>query len=327
MNHRGPNRNWRTALAAIDPATARAPVTLHAAQQLMAHGFNAYAETALREFLDHSPNNRTALVTLGMLLRRVGRAEEAAELLVRAARSEAEQIAIPAGESLAVEQFFSAADQCGPPPAEAPAAYVTALFDESAERFETLLRGNLEYRGPELLLETVSKLAGDALRDLDVLDLGCGTGLAGELFRSAARRLDGVDLSPKMLEQAAAKGIYDRLIAGDIVAYLNQVDDRYDLILAADVFVYVGDLLPVLAAAHKALRSGGRLAFTVEACDGDSFFLQPIRRYAHSQEYVTRTATAMGFAIESLEQSSIRMQSFHPVRSFVCVLIRTHDSH
>src|SRR5207302_1633468 len=106
-----------------------------------------------------------------------------------------------------------------------------------------------------------------ALRDLDVLDLGCGTGLAGELFRPLSRRLDGVDLSPRMLAQAATRGVYDRLAAGDLLTHLGGTGDRYHLVLAADVFVYLGDLAPVFAAARLVLRAGGWLAFTVEASD------------------------------------------------------------
>src|SRR5262249_34211053 len=159
-------------------------------------------------------------------------------------------------------------------------------------------------RAPELLLGAVSRVAGRALRDLDVLDLGCGTGLAGEQFRPAARRLDGVDLSPKMLAQAAAKGGYDRLTAGDLVAHLGGIGDRYHLIIAADVFVYLGDLVPVFAAARRALRAGGWLAFTVEAGDGADYHLQPVRRYAHPRGYLTRAADATGFIVRCLEETS-----------------------
>jgi predicted TPR repeat methyltransferase len=313
-------RDWRLALAAINPVLARAPVTPHAAQLLLAHGLCAEAEAALREFLDRVPDDLQALQALAKLLQRLGRDPEAAEVLARAARAEATNFDLPPGDRGEVGQFLSAAYQCGPPPAAAPNAFVASLFDGYADRFETHLRESLTYRGPELLLGALSAVAGPALRDLDVLDLGCGTGLAGELFRPLARRLDGVDLSAKMLARAEAKGVYDQLTEGDLVAYLGAVSDPYHLILAADVFVYLGDLVPVFAAARKALREGGRLAFTVEAWDGPDYHLRPSRRYAHSRDYLTHTADVSGFTVQFLEENSTRDEGTRPVRSFICVL-------
>jgi predicted TPR repeat methyltransferase len=318
--NRESGRDWRSAVAAFNPAAARAPVTLHAAQLLLAHGRSAAAEAALREFLDRFPDHHAALLSLGMLLRRLGRRDEAGDLLVRAASAEAGRMVLPPGEREAVEGFLSAADRCGPRPAQAPAAYVTALYDETADRFDTLLREHLAYRGPELLFEAVSRVAGGAPRGLDVLDLGCGTGLAGAVFRPVARQLDGVDLSPGMLAWAAARGVYDRLTAGDLVAHLGGLCRRYDLILAAEVFIYLGDLSPVFAAARRALRAGGWLAFTVEAGDGDDYSLQAVRRYAHPRGYLTRAAEATGFRVCCLEETSTRTEALQPVPSFVCVL-------
>lgn len=316
---RADDRDWRAALKAFDPAAARAPVTLHAAQLLQTRGLNAPAEAALREFLERAPEHHAGLLALASLLRRLGRSDEAAAFMVRAALAEAAQRDVPDDERKQVAEFFVAAERNGPAPDRAPAAYVAALFDEFADHFDTQLRDKLAYRGPELLFEALTRTAAGPLANLDILDLGCGTGLAGETFRHAARRLDGVDLSPKIIAQAAAKQVYDRLSVGDIVAHLSASDDRYDLILAADVFVYLGDLAPVLAAARRVLRDDGRLAFTVEAADDGDFLLHENRRYAHSRDYLTRAGTAAGFEVRLLEESSTRMQSQRPVRSFVCV--------
>ncbi len=177
-----------------------------------------------------------------MLLRRMGRGREANEFLARAARVEAERFNFQPNDREAVEQFLAAAEQCEASTPIAPAAFVTAVFDNAAEQFDRHLHDSLEYRGPELLLDAVSRLAGGPLQNLHILDLGCGTGLAGELFRPLARRLDGVDLSSKMLEQATAKRLYDRLAVGDVVEFLAGGENQYDLIIAADVFVYLGDL-------------------------------------------------------------------------------------
>jgi predicted TPR repeat methyltransferase len=323
--HPGDGRDWRSALAELDPAAARAPITLHAAQILLAHGVNAEAEAALREYLDRFPDHTQALMMVGMLLRQLGREAEATDFLVRAAQLEARGLTLAPEGCEAAEEFLSAADQCRPSPAKAPDAYVTAIFDKSAHQFDAHLRGELAYRAPELLLEAVSRVAGGAPRDLDVLDLGCGTGLAGVLFRPTARRLDGVDLSPGMLAEAAAKGVYDSLTAGDLLACLDKLAGRYDLLVAADVFVYLGALDPVFAAAWKALRAGGWLAFTVEAGDGADYVLQPVRRYAHSRAYLTREAEAKGFHVRYLKEGTTRTEATRPVRSFVCVLSKPED--
>lgn len=312
-------RDWRAALAAFDPATARSPVTPHAAQMLMTRGLNGPAEAALRDLLDQAPQHHGALLTLASLLRRMGRRDEAGEFIARAVHIETEQKDFAPEDRPDVERFLTAADDCTSSPDRAPAAYVANLFDECAETFETLLRDKLKYRGPELLLEAVTQVAGRPLENLDVLDLGCGTGLAGEVFRAAARRMDGVDLSPKILAQAEAKHVYDRLDVGDLAPHLRSVTSPYDLILAADVFVYLGDLAPVFAAARGALRPGGRFAFTTEACDGGEYQLQEVRRYAHSRDYLTRETAAAGYEVRYLEESSTRTEALRPVRSFVCV--------
>lgn len=319
------DRDWRAALKAFDPAAARAPVTLHAAQLLQTRGLNAQAEAALREFLERVPDHHAGLLALASLLRRLGRADEAAAFMARAAQAEAAQRDVPVAEREQVAEFFVAAERSGPTPERAPAAYVAALFDEFADHFDAQLRDKLAYRGPELLLEALTRPSDGPLANLDILDLGCGTGLAGETFRHAARRLDGVDLSPKIIAQAEAKKVYDRLDVGDITTHLNACDDCYDLILAADVFVYLGDLAPVLTATRRVLRDDGRLAFTVEAIDEGDFLLHENRRYAHSRDYLVRTAASAGLAVRYLEESSTRMQAQRPVRSFLCVLAASTD--
>lgn len=315
--------DWRSVLAEFDSSAARLPASLHAAQLLLARGRNAEAEAALREFLGRSPNDFAALQALGMLLRRMGRGQEASEFLIRAARVEAERFDFQPDDREAVERFLATAEQCEATARIAPAAFVAAVFDNAAEHFDRHLRDDLKYRGPELLLDAVCRLAGGPPQNLDILDLGCGTGLAGELFRPLARRLDGVDLSSKMLEQAAAKRVYDRLTVGDVVEFLSHTEDRYDLIIAADLFIYLGDLEPVFTAARHRLQPNGWFAFTAEACEGTGYFLQPVRRFAHSKDYLLRIAGATKYAVQFLEEASLRLESYQPVRSHVCVLGRS----
>ena len=178
-------------------------------------------------------------------------------------------------------------------------AYVRALFDEYAIRFDRHLRASLAYRGPELLHDAVRRACSLRLRPFrfgEALDLGCGTGLAGAAFRPECRRLAGIDLSPAMVKRAEAKRLYDELAVGDLVAWLQgRAPASADLILAADVFVYLADLEPVLDAAWRALLPDGLFAFTVQAHAGEGVVLGEDGRYAHGEPYLRDLAAARGF--------------------------------
>ena len=175
-----------------------------------------------------------------------------------------------------------------------PPAYVQALFDRYAPEFDAAL-ARLGYRGPDHLREAVNR-AGPAQRFEHMLDLGCGTGLAGAAFRSSVRWLTGVDLSPTMIEIARAKNIYDRLATGDILAHLHGMatqGETCDLAVAADVFVYLPDLIPVVAAVVRVLRPQGLLAFTVERADFGVVLGEKLR-YRHGADHVRATLAAAG---------------------------------
>src|SRR5262249_20342126 len=131
------------------------------------------------------------------------------------------------------------------------ANYVQHLFDQFSADYDARMIGQLGYRAPSILRELANLVIAPE-KPLSILDLGCGTGLSGAAFRDMASRLDGIDLSPKMIEQARARGIYDSLAVADIDTALAQ-GDTYDLILAADTLVYFGDLEHVFANAAHAL--------------------------------------------------------------------------
>jgi predicted TPR repeat methyltransferase len=139
------------------------------------------------------------------------------------------------------------------------------------------------------------------------LDLGCGTGLCGPLVKSAVRRLDGVDLSPRMLEKARALGLYDQLVHGDLVEHLRSTRREYDLVLSADVFIYVGDLEPVFAEVSRVMKDGGVFCFSVEqAGDEQTVLLNTHQRYAHSERYVRELAARHGFDVLRMLRHAIR---------------------
>ncbi|AAK24419.1 class I SAM-dependent DNA methyltransferase [Caulobacter vibrioides] len=187
----------------------------------------------------------------------------------------------------------------------APPAYVEALFDAFAERFDHQLLDNLEYQTPTLLAEMIG--VADR-RFTHMLDLGCGTGLAGPPLRARVARLTGVDLSTAMLAKAAERGGYDALVHAEAVAFLRETPDRFDLIVAADVFSYLGDLGDILAAAAGALSDDGLLAFSVE--QGETWWrLLPSARYAHGDDYVRAAGAGVGLEVIQHRQTPLRRQA------------------
>ncbi len=215
----------------------------------------------------------------------------------------------------------------GDPLAALGQGYVRALFDEYAIRFDRHLTNSLRYRGPEFLHGAVRRACGLRLRPFRfdaALDLGCGTGLAGEAFRPECGTLSGVDLSPSMVERARKKSLYDGLAAGDLVEWLRAQPDRSaDLVLAADVFVYVGDLAPPFAEVARVLHLDGLFAFTVQAHEGEGVALGEDLRFAHGGRYLRDLAKGHGFATVILESVSTREDRGEPVSGTLAVLERS----
>jgi predicted TPR repeat methyltransferase len=203
--------------------------------------------------------------------------------------------------------------------------YVRRLFDQYAERYDTALTERLHYRGPSLLhdaVETAMRVAGRRMHFGSMLDLGCGTGLGAAAFRPNVDWLVGVDLSPAMIAQAATKGLYDRLVNAALADFLaNEAGDNgiYHLVLAADVFVYVSDLAPIVGGIARVLAPAGLLAFTVETHAGDGVKLLPTLRYAHGEGYVRGMLGAVGLVPAHLAKAAVRSEKGVPVDSLVVV--------
>ena len=192
--------------------------------------------------------------------------------------------------------------------------YVRRLFDQHAPDFDEALVQRLDYRGPELLLEAVRPAGGQRFRLGSVLDLGCGTGLSGAAFRPHCDWLVGVDISSGMVEQARAKGLYDRLVVADLNEFLQaEAGAKHHLALAADVFVYCSDLAPIAAGVASVLAPGGRFAFTVETHGDPGVRLQQTLRYAHSPAHVRAAIAGAGLSLQALEEMSTRNENGVPV--------------
>jgi predicted TPR repeat methyltransferase len=154
------------------------------------------------------------------------------------------------------------------------------------------------------------------------LDLGCGTGLVGLRLRPLARTLTGIDISPKMVEAARQRQIYDHLVCGELIEVLRAQAGTFDLAVAADVFVYVGDLTAVFQELRRVLRAEGIFAFSVEASAEQDLVLRPTRRYAHSKNYLEKLARDHDFAVEAIEPQVIRQQNGVDVAGYLALLRR-----
>jgi predicted TPR repeat methyltransferase len=155
-----------------------------------------------------------------------------------------------------------------------------------------------------------------------MLDLGCGTGLGGAAFRPYVDHIVGVDISPAMVAKARVKGLYDRLAVLDLQRFLHaeaQSGTQYDLVVAADVFVYVSDLVPITAAAARVLAPGGLFAFTVETQSSDGVVLQQTLRYAHGVTHVRTAIADAGLHLAGLNHAVTRKEKGVPVPSLVVV--------
>ena len=208
------------------------------------------------------------------------------------------------------------------------AGYVAALFDEYCDRFDAHLVERLNYRAPEAVSRALREVCDERqhpFRFEHALDLGCGTGLMGEAIRPFVGRLTGIDLSSGMLAKARAKFVYDELVQGDIVEFLHSRPSCFaDLVLAADVLVYMADLEPILGAAKAALGRDGLFGFTVQSCREKAapagYMLGPDNRFAHSQTHLRATASLAGFDVARLSRVVTRQDGGRDVEGFMVVL-------
>jgi len=207
------------------------------------------------------------------------------------------------------------------PPVAMPTAYIRSLFDGYAAGFEEALVGRLGYRGPELLIGALAR-AGALTSFGSVLDLGCGTGLAGVAIKPHAQQLTGVDLSSRMLEAARGKGVYDRLAETECMTFLREeavTGARHDLILAADVFIYFHELMQVPRFAVPVMAPGALIAFSVETHDGDGVILRDTLRYAHGEAHVRHALKQGGLQLVCLQSAPARNEKGEPVPGLVVV--------
>jgi predicted TPR repeat methyltransferase len=207
-----------------------------------------------------------------------------------------------------------------------PTSYVRTLFNQYAPKFEAALMDDLGYRGPALLFEAVlaaRAAVGKPAFFRRTIDLGCGTGLAARAFAAQTDEIIGIDLSPRMVELASLTRLYAELEVNEVVEALRtKKDASADLVLAADVMVYVHDMAPLLRETARVLAPDGLLAFTAETHLGDGVVLGEGLRYAHSAATVRASIEAAGLTLDRLESASSRTEGRVPVPGLVAVATR-----
>ena len=288
------------------------------ARDLQLKGDLAAAADLLAQAIELAPAFTSAWFTLGELREQLGE-HEAAIAAFRAAQ--ASDAGDRHGAGLRLMRLGAA------PLSGMPEAYVQALFDQYAPRFESSLVDDLGYRGPALLFKAVLSVRSAARKPAffkRAIDLGCGTGLAAAAFAKEVDRFIGIDLSPRMIEKSRATGLYAELEVADMLQGLRgRPDGSADLVLAADAMVYVADIAPALIEAARVLAVGGLLAFTTETHGGEGVILGGGLRYAHAAEYVRSAVRAAGLALPLLEALSARNEDNVPVPGLVVVAAKT----
>lgn len=284
------------------------------ARDLADKGDLAAAADLLTQVLELSPRYAAAWFALGDARERLGERDGAIAAFEQAKAADPKDAH---GAALRLARLGATA-------VAMPEGYVRTLFDGYASGFDTALKEGLSYRGPELLLRAV-QASGAKMTFVAALDLGCGTGLGGAAFKPFCGSLVGVDLSPAMLAQARGKNIYRRLAEAEVVAFLATeaaVKARYDLVLAADVYMYLDSLEPVLTAVASVLAPGGLVAFSLETHDGDGVLLRDTLRYAHGAAHVREALAAAGLTLISLDSASTRTEKGIPVPGLIAVAKR-----
>lgn len=203
-----------------------------------------------------------------------------------------------------------------------PAIAVKTLFDDYSSYYDAAMVQSLGYRAPEHLRELAMRVMPQAAAPMRILDLGCGTGLSGEAFKDWAMggALDGIDLSPGMVEKARSRNIYTNLIVDDFETALAGSGLPYDLIISGDALIYSGDLAPVFSGAARQLKPGGFFLFTLEKFAGEGWEQTEANRIRHSETYVRKTAAEAGFTVAELMECALRNESNNPVAGFAVAL-------
>lgn len=258
----------------------------------------ANAEKAYLEVLKLRGNHAGAVSNLGYVYASMGSHDEALNMFSRL-------LALRPGDAAA--QHMVAALK-GENVTDVPDDYVSKIFDSYSDRFEKSLLMDLQYQVPEKLHSLVESSINSTVTFGRGLDIGCGTGLGAVAFQEKVEKFDGIDLAPGMIRLAEEKGIYNNLYTGNFIEILGSDQTKYDFLLAADVFAYLGDLRETFSVLSEARSSGALLCFSTEHSPEGEFNLQQSGRFAHSPSYIRECARDNGWQLVDSEHSGLRKE-------------------
>jgi predicted TPR repeat methyltransferase len=281
-----------------------APAVLGLGEALLAAEYLPTAIAELQRALRLDPDLARARELLAAAWLKAGEADKALQAL--------RELDEPPAAMIAAAEAIKTAARSDP-------GYVRHLFDQFSADYDARMIGQLAYAAPQILSD-LAAMVMPGRAQLSILDLGCGTGLAGAVFKPLAARLEGVDLSPAMIAKARARHIYDRLDVADLETALAAPGPAYDLILAADTLVYLGDLATVFASVPARLGPDGFFLFTVEKAQDEGFELGPKRRWRHSEAYLRTLAGQSGLQVAGLVAAAPRQEAGEPVEGFAAAL-------
>ena len=287
--------NYRNALT-IKPGYADALYNL--GNTLYELGKTEEAISSYRDAINIEPDYAGAYSGLGNIFQGLGKLDEAVASLKQAMAIEP---GLP-GVQHRLNALLGITTDC------APRKYVEEVFNSYATKFDTHLVNKLKYKTPSLLKEKLLVLGGVEKKLKNVIDIGCGTGLAGLQFRDVAETLIGIDLSENMVRKAEIKNIYDELYVDDIVDRLEVLKTKFNLFISSDVFTYIGNLFPLFHCIKKHSTQKSLFLFSTEHTDGERFILNNSGRYAHSKDYIMSAATQSGFKLQSFTKCNLRYE-------------------
>lgn len=299
-------------------------------QRLQSIGYQQEATSVLHLLVETEPTNSQALYQLALACNRAGKKREAKDYMQQHYEQRMRENGLQPENNADTLQYLLSTEGFAEPPVQIPRAYVENLFDRFSNQFDERLLNRLDYKTPEILFQVFCDVAKnqEAFKSCkQLVDLGCGTGLAGKKFKSICDTLIGVDLSSEMIEKARLTGVYNHLVVSEIGAYLASQSTPIEVFIATDVFIYFGELEPVLMACRKRQSSDGLLAFSVEALavtqgsEDIGFKLASTGRFQHQQQYIISCAQRMGYAVLSCSDSVLRHEDGNDVNGYLFVLI------
>jgi predicted TPR repeat methyltransferase len=211
-------------------------------------------------------------------------------------------------------------------PSRATDQQISKLYTSRAGGWDNGAAGAMGYQAHRLVAAALRQLHPHHLDT--IVDVGCGTGLVGELLRPAARHLIGIDMSEPMLSQARLKNAYDQLHHGDLIGYLNGNPQSSDAVVSAATLIHFGELDSVFEAVVRCLRRGGLFVFTAFPNDDDpgAVAIGTLNGLAqggcfrHGSDYISRTAAKNGLSLELLNREAHEYSRNAPVPGLIVAL-------